>query len=296
MLGVNELFFMKLSLFLLLASIISCSQEKYEEKSLDTFVIIKEATYRSESLIPESINLNKNPDWILTDNAGWVVEKLVDNGDFIKAGQTILRLDPRDLRLSDSAARYQYEAAKASLKAQVADFIRFSELKNKKFISDAEWEKRKAQLAVYEAEFEELADSLGVVSVRSFANGKIKNLYVNEGELLKAGEKVAQIILDKKIISKTKNHKFSIKTAKKLRAIKIPISALVDGQIVFKIINNSGNKLERSGTGVVREVKVSTGKIDESSVLVTDGLKEGDLYVVSGAHLLIGGQKVRFAY
>ena len=289
MLGVNELFFMKLSLFLLLASIISCSQEKYEEKSLDTFVIIKEATYRSESLIPESINLNKNSDWILT-------EKLVDNGDVIKAGQTILRLDPRDLRLSDSAARYQYEAAKASLKAQVADFIRFSELKNKKFISDAEWEKRKAQLAVYEAEFEELADSLGVVSVRSFANGKIKNLYVKEGELLKAGEKVAQIILDKKIISKTKNHKFSIKTAKKLRAIKIPISALVDGQIVFKIINNSGNKLERSGTGVVREVKVSTGKIDESSVLVTDGLKEGDLYVVSGAHLLIGGQKVRFAY
>ena len=296
MLGVNEFFFMKLSLFLLLASIISCSQEKYEEKSLDTFVIIKEATYRSESLIPESINLNKNPDWILTDNAGWVVEKLVDNGDVIKAGQTILRLDPRDLRLSDSAARYQYEAAKASLKAQVADFIRFSELKNKKFISDAEWEKRKAQLAVYEAEFEELADSLGVVSVRSFTNGKIKNLYVKEGELLKAGEKVAQIILDKKIISKTKNHKFSIKTAKKLSAIKIPISALVDGQIVFKIINNSGNKLERSGTGVVREVKVSTGKIDESSVLVTDGLKEGDLYVVSGAHLLIGGQKVRFAY
>jgi len=296
MLGVNEFFFMKLSLFLLLASIISCSQEKYEEKSLDTFVIIKEATYRSESLIPESINLNKNPDWILTDNAGWVVEKLVDNGDVIKAGQTILRLDPRDLRLSDSAARYQYEAAKASLKAQVADFIRFSELKNKKFISDAEWEKRKAQLAVYEAEFEELADSLGVVSVRSFANGKIKNLFVKEGELLKAGEKVAQITLDKKIISKTKNHKFGIKTAKKLRAIKIPISALVDGQIVFKIINNSGNKLERSGTGVVREVKVSTGKIDESSVLITDGLKEGDLYVVSGAHLLIGGQKVRFAY
>ena len=87
-----------------------------------------------------------------------------------------------------------------------------------------------------------------------------------------------------------------MKKVENIQVIKIPITALIDGQIVFKIINDSENKQFRSGTGVVHEVKVKTGKIDESSVLVTDGLKEGDLYVVSGAHLLTKGQKVRFSY
>ena len=274
----------------------SCSQEKFERENLDAFVIIKKATYLNESSISDSKYLNTSANWVLTDNAGWVVERLVDNGDSIKAGQTILRLDPRDLRLSDSAARYQYEAAKASLKAQRADFLRFSELKNKKFISDAEWERRKAQLAVYEAEFEELADKLGVVSVRSFGNGTINSLSVNEGELLKAGEKVAKILLEKKNISSVSNKQVGIKKVENIQVIKIPITALIDGQIVFKIINDSENKQFRSGTGTVHEVKVKTGKITESSVLVTDGLKEGDLYVVSGAHLLTKGQKVRFSY
>ena len=274
----------------------SCSQEKFERENLDAFVIIKKATYLNESSISNSKYLNTSSNWVLTDNAGWVVERLVDNGDSIKAGQTILRLDPRDLRLSDSAARYQYEAAKASLKAHRADFLRFSELKNKKFISDAEWERRKAQLAVYEAEFEELADKLGVVSVRSFGNGTINSLSVSEGELLKAGEKVAKILLEKKNISSVINKQVGIKKVENIQVIKIPITALIDGQIVFKIINDSENKQFRSGTGVVHEVKVKTGKIDESSVLVTDGLKEGDLYVVSGAHLLTKGQKVRFSY
>ena len=296
MLPVKVLYLIKFLIFLSFFSIISCSQEKFEKENLDAFVIIKKATYWNESSISDSLYLNKSSNWVLTDNAGWVVERLVDNGDTIKAGQTILRLDPRDLRLSDSAARYQYEAAKASLKAHRADFLRFNELKNKKFISDAEWERRKAQLAVYEAEFEELADDLGVVSVRSFGNGTIKSLYVNEGELLKAREKVAQIVLEKKNISSISDKQVSIKKGKNLQVVKIPISALIDGQIVFKIINDSENTQKRSGTGVVHEVKVTTGKIDESSVLITDGLREGDLYVVSGAHLLIRGQKVRFAY
>ena len=242
----------------------SCSQEKFERENLDAFVIIKKATYLNESSISDSKYLNTSSNWVLTDNAGWVVERLVDNGDFIKAGQTILRLDPRDLRLSDSAARYQYEAAKASLKAHRADFLRFSELKNKKFISDAEWERRKAQLAVYEAEFEELADKLGVVSVRSFGNGTINSLSVNEGELLKAGEKVAKILLEKKNISSVINKQVGIKKVENIQVIKIPITALIDGQIVFKIINDSENKQFRSGTGIVHEVKVKIGKIDEN--------------------------------
>ena len=283
-------------IFFFFVNLISCSKESSKIENLDVFVIVKKATTDSELFRrSKPINVSTASNWVLTDNAGWVVEKLVENGDIIKAGETILRLDPRDLRLSDSSARFQYEAAKASLKAHRADFLRFSELKTKKFISDAEWERRKAQLSMYEAEFEELADKLGVISVRSFGDGKVTNLFVKEGQLLKAGEKVARILLSKTIISRDYENR-SIQKDDLKSSIKIPISALIDGQLVFKVSVDSGNKQIRSGTGFVHEVRVSTGEINESSVVITDGLKKGDMYVVSGGHLLTEGQKVRFAY
>ena len=290
-------FFFKITLLLFTVNVIfSCSSENFEKESLMSFVIVKKASYSSEMLIQlKSDNLNPSSNWLLADNAGWVVEKLVKNGDYINAGQTILRLDPRDLRLSDSSARYQYEAAKATLKAHRADFLRFSELKTKKFISDAEWERRKAQLSVFEADFEELADKLGVISVRAFGNGKVKNLSVKEGELLKAGEKVAQLLLTKKITPKGYKSKVQNQVSSK-SGIKIPISALIDGKVVFKVLHKPLNEQTRSGTGIVKGIKVTTGNIDESSVLITNGLSEGDVYVVSGAHLLTENQEVRFSY
>ena len=78
--------------------------------------------------------------------------------------------------------------------------------------------------------------------------------------------------------------------------ITIPINALINGEVVFKVFYESDNEQIRSGSGYVKGVKVLTGEINESSVFITSGLKEGDLYVVSGGHLLTDGQEVRFAY
>ncbi len=283
-------------LFFSLNILLSCSKEIKEIEKLKPLVIVERAILWTEPPTQKKITgIKSKSNWVLTDNAGWVVEKSVNNGGLVKAGQTILRLDPRDLRLSDSSARYQYEAAKASLKAHRADFMRFNELKNKKFISDAEWERRKAQLSVYEAEFEEFADKLGVISVRAHANGKIKSFSVQEGQLLKAGERVAQLIMLKESFPKKSTNNLEKKN-KLYSGIKIPLTALINGKTVFKIFPDETAEQIRTGEGVVKEVSVSIGKIDESSVLVTSGLKDGELYVVSGGHLLTEAQKVRFSY
>ena len=56
MIGAKSLYFLKLLIYFSLLSIISCSQEKYEKENPDAFVIIKKATFWSESTTSESIN------------------------------------------------------------------------------------------------------------------------------------------------------------------------------------------------------------------------------------------------
>ena len=178
--------------------ILSCTQSKEDFVKPLSLVIVQAAKEKKNLVMSSEIQIPiLNNDWVVADNAGWVVEKLKRNGESVKAGQTILRLDPRDIRLSDSAARTQFEAAKARLKAHKLDFERFNELNEKKFISQAEWERRKAQLAVQNADFERLADKLGVVSIRSSVDGVIQNMDSLVGDFIKTGEEVAKIVTNK---------------------------------------------------------------------------------------------------
>ncbi|OUW00948.1 MAG: hypothetical protein CBD16_06070 [Betaproteobacteria bacterium TMED156] len=213
----------------------------------------------------------------------------------IKAGQTIVRLDPRDMRLSDSAARYQFEASKANLSAKRADFKRFDELRTKNFISDAEWEKRKAELALYEAEFESLSDKLGVISIRAYVTGKVKNLSFQKGDFVSTGEKVVRLIPLKKLNLK-KNLTKENKLLESISGVKIPLSALINGSSVFLLSIKNYDSSKTAGEGVVTKKVVKTSHVDESFAFIVDGIKVDDIYVLSGGHLLTDGQDVRFSY
>ena len=181
------------------------------------------------------------------------------------------------------------------MKASKLDFERFDELKTKKFISQAEWERRRAQLAVHEADFERLADKLGVVSIRSFEDGIIQNMNFYIGDFLNTGDKVARIITKKK---RNFGKPRSFEQVKSIfpNGVKIPTSSLIDGEYVFLVIPKKNDERKRTGRGFIKKAEVETSYIDESVVILNGGLNDGDIFVVTGGNLLTEGQEVRFSY
>src|SRR5215212_6875896 len=91
--------------------------------------------------------------------AGKIVERLVNGGQQVRAGQPLMRIDETDLRLALTAKRNAVAAARASVVQLGADERRYASLLNKGWVSRQRHEQAKAasdtaeaQLAAAEAE------------------------------------------------------------------------------------------------------------------------------------------------
>ena len=90
---------------------------------------------------------------------GKIVERLVDVGDQVKAGQPLMRIDDTDLRLALTAKRNAVAAARASFVQLDADERRYAKLVSDGWVSRQRYDQAKAasdtaeaQLAAAEAE------------------------------------------------------------------------------------------------------------------------------------------------
>ena len=75
---------------------------------------------------------------------GKLVERAAELGQTVRAGQTLARLDPQDLKLGQEAARAVLASAQAQLDVAESEFKRFVTLRDQGFISGAELERREA--------------------------------------------------------------------------------------------------------------------------------------------------------
>lgn len=208
---------------------------------------------------------------------GEVLEVLVKPGERVQAGQALVRVDPTDARLADSAARVQIEAAKAQLAAAEADFRRYTELRDQSFISAAEWDRRRAALALVRADFEATLDRLGLYTLRAARSGTVKAVSVRPGQTVAAGF----VLL--KMQAEGAN---AAMAAGPPQGLILPTGAVVDGRWVFRV-------READGGFRVQRVEVVLGDADATQVLVRQGLAAGDLVVAAGAQRLADGDAVR---
>ena len=68
---------------------------------------------------------------------GKLVERTAQLGQTVRAGQTLARLDPQDLKLGQEAARAALASAQAQLDVAESEFKRFVTLRDQGFISGA---------------------------------------------------------------------------------------------------------------------------------------------------------------
>lgn len=93
---------------------------------------------------------------------GKLVQRRVNVGDLVKAGQPLAQIDASDLRLGQDAARAAVNAAQAQLALSEAEFKRYKELREQGFISGLELERRETALKAARSQAEQAAAQAGV--------------------------------------------------------------------------------------------------------------------------------------
>ena len=134
---------------------------------------------------------------------GKIIEKLVKDGDHVKGGQALMRLDPTDLQLAAAAAGEAVEAARAQNKLALADERRLHTLVAMKAVSTQDYDRAKssadattAQLKAAVANSTQLENQVGYAVLRAEADGVIMETPADAGQVVGAGTVVIRLAHD----------------------------------------------------------------------------------------------------
>ena len=134
---------------------------------------------------------------------GKLLERPVEAGQRVKAGQLLARLDAQDLTLATDAARAQAAAARTNRDLAAADFKRYAELKDQGFIGAAELERRdavlksaQAQLDQAQAQLSAQGNQAGYASLHADASGVVTAVLAERGQVVAAGTPVLHLAHD----------------------------------------------------------------------------------------------------
>lgn len=134
---------------------------------------------------------------------GKIVDRPVEAGQRVKAGQLLAQLDPQDLKLAADAVRAQVAAARTNRDLAAADFKRFKALKDQNFISGAELERRDATLKAAQAQLDQAQAQLAgqgnqasYAALRADVSGVVTAVLAERGQVVAAGSPVLQIAQD----------------------------------------------------------------------------------------------------
>lgn len=131
---------------------------------------------------------------------GKIVERLVNTGEQVKAGQPLMRIDETDLRLAVTAKRNAVAAARASVVQTEADEQRYAKLVSNGWASRQRYEQAKAALDTAEAKLAtaeadaRVAENEATYSVLvADAGGTVVETVGEPGQVVSAGQTVVRI-------------------------------------------------------------------------------------------------------
>lgn len=132
--------------------------------------------------------------------AGKIVERLVNVGQQVKAGQPLMRIDETDLRLALTAKRNAVAAARASVVQLDADERRYASLLDKGWVSRQRYDQAKAasdtakaQLAAAEAEARVASNEATYSVLVADADGTVVETLGEPGQVVSAGQTVVRL-------------------------------------------------------------------------------------------------------
>jgi RND family efflux transporter MFP subunit len=131
---------------------------------------------------------------------GKIVERLVNVGERVEAGQPLMRIDEADLRLALTAKRKNVAAARASVVQFNADKKRYARLLKDGWVSRQRYEQAKAasdtaeaQLAAVEAEARVSENEASYAVLVADTDGTIVETHGEPGQVVSAGQTVVRL-------------------------------------------------------------------------------------------------------
>ncbi|HEY4249790.1 MAG TPA: efflux RND transporter periplasmic adaptor subunit [Roseomonas sp.] len=131
---------------------------------------------------------------------GKVTERLVDTGQRVRAGQPLLRIDPRDLGLAMTARENAVAAARALAVQATADEARYRSLLASGWAPRQRYEQARAaldsanaQLAAATAEAEVARNETGYAVLTADADGTVVETLAEPGQVVAAGQAVVRL-------------------------------------------------------------------------------------------------------
>lgn len=132
--------------------------------------------------------------------SGKVLQRLVDAGQLVKAGQPLMRMDPQDLQLETRARLDAVAAAKALADQAAADEVRHRDLVEAGAVSASTYdqikaaaESAKAQLSAAEAQAGVARNASGYAVLVADADGVVVETLAEPGQVVAAGQPVVRI-------------------------------------------------------------------------------------------------------
>ena len=134
---------------------------------------------------------------------GKVVERLVEVGDVVKAGQALARLDPADYRLAVSAAADQVRAASVDAQQAASDEARLRRLLADGSVGSADHERQKARADAAAARLDQVHRQLdlarnreGYATLAAPYAGVVTALRFERGQVVTEGQSVMSLARD----------------------------------------------------------------------------------------------------
>lgn len=135
--------------------------------------------------------------------SGKIFERLVDPGDHVRLGQSLMRLDRTDFSLALNAARASVEAARAQMIKAKADEERSRRLVGDGWTSKQTYDQNKAaadaaiaQFANAEAQASQVSNQAGYSELQADADGVVMEVPTEPGQVVAAGQTVVKLARD----------------------------------------------------------------------------------------------------
>jgi RND family efflux transporter MFP subunit len=131
---------------------------------------------------------------------GRVIERKVEVGDRVAAGDVLARLDPQDLTPALEAQRAQQEALRTELALARAELARAERLRAGNFVSDANVERQRAtvdaaaaRLQAASAQVDQARNTLGYQLLKADSAGIVTAVDAEAGQVVALGQTVVRI-------------------------------------------------------------------------------------------------------